>query len=53
MMNLAEQWGLRPDGSNPTRHVRKYRETKRERYLTMEELRQLGRTLAEAQTHRN
>jgi hypothetical protein len=21
MMNLAERWGLRPDGSNPGRHV--------------------------------
>ena len=49
MMNLAEQWGLRPDGSNPARHVRKYRETKRERYLTTQELRRLGRTLHEAQ----
>ena len=43
MMNLAEQWGLRQDGSNPTRHVRKYRETKRERYLSMEELQRLAR----------
>jgi integrase len=50
MMNLAEQWGLRPDGSSPTRHVRKYRETKRERYLSMEELQRLGRALAESQT---
>ncbi len=49
MMNLAEQWGLRPNGSNPTRHVRKYREAKRERYLSMEELHRLGETLAEAQ----
>ncbi len=49
MMNLAEQWGLRPDGTNPTRHVRKYRETKRERYLSTEELSRLGGTLTEAQ----
>jgi integrase len=49
MMNLAEQWGLRPDGSNPARHVRKYREVKRERYLSTQELQQLGRTLAQAQ----
>ncbi len=26
MFNLAEVWGLRPDGSNPCRHVQKYRE---------------------------
>ena len=24
MFNLAEIWGLRPDGSNPCRHVPKY-----------------------------
>lgn len=49
MMNLAEEWGLRPDGSNPCRHVTKFRELKRERYLTQEELHRLGATLADAQ----
>ena len=49
MMNLAEAWGLRSDGSNPCRHVKKYREEKRERYLTKEELRRLGVTLADAE----
>jgi integrase len=49
MMNLAEAWGLRPDGSNPVRHVRKYREDKRERFLTPEELRRLGAVLASVQ----
>ena len=49
MINLAEGWGLRPDGSNPCRHVKKYREDKRERYLSREELRRLGAALAEAQ----
>jgi integrase len=52
MFNLAEQWGLRPDGSNPCRHVRKYRERKRERFLTQQELQRLGTALAAAQTHR-
>ena len=46
MFNLAEVWGLRPDGSNPCRHVPKYREQKRERYLTSAELQRLGRTLS-------
>jgi integrase len=50
MMNVAEEWGLRPDGSNPVRHVRKYREQKRERYLTKEELQRLGRVLADPET---
>ncbi|OUS03884.1 integrase [Rhodobacterales bacterium 52_120_T64] len=47
MFNLSEIWGLRPDGSNPCRHVPKYREVKRERYLSKAELRQLGTTLTE------
>src|SRR6476469_5149181 len=49
MSNLAEAWGLRPDGSNPCRHVKKYREEKRERYLTRDELRRLGAALAHAE----
>lgn len=49
LFNLAEVWGLRPDGSNPCRHVRKYRETKRERYLTREEMTRLGVILAAAE----
>jgi integrase len=52
MLNLAEEWGLRPDGSNPCRHVKKYREVKRERYLTAEELRRLGAVLSDAQANR-
>lgn len=48
MLNLAEEWGLRPDGSNPCRHVKKYREQKRERYLSKEELRRLGTALDDA-----
>ena len=42
MMNLAEAWGLRPDRSNPCYHVRKYKETRRERFLTTDELARLG-----------
>jgi integrase len=48
MFNLAEAWGLRPDNSNPTRHVKKYAETKRERFLSAGELARLGEVLAEA-----
>jgi len=50
MMNQAEAWGLRLDGSNPVRHVKKYREDKRERYLTKPELQRLGAVLADAET---
>jgi integrase len=43
--NLAEVWGLRPDGTNPCRHVKKYPEKKRERYLSKVELARLGEVL--------
>ena len=49
MFNLAEIWGLRSDGSNPCRHVPKYREVKRERFLSSVELQRLGVTLAEVE----
>lgn len=49
MFNLAEVWGLRPDGSNPCRHVPKYREQKRERFLSQAELQRLGTVLAEVE----
>jgi integrase len=49
MFNLAEAWGLRSNGSNPTRHVGKFREQKRQRYLTNEELERLGEVLEEAE----
>ncbi len=47
MFNLCEAWGLRPDGSNPCRHIKKYPEQKRQRYLSGAELKRLGETLAE------
>jgi integrase len=43
--NLAEVWGWRPDGSNPCRHVQKFAETKRKRFLAPAELARLGETL--------
>ena len=45
LFNQAEIWGSRPDGSNPCRHVKKYEEKKRERYLSPEEFKRLGETL--------
>jgi integrase len=45
MFNLAEVWGLRPDGSNPRRHIKKYPEKKRERFLSSAELRRVGEVL--------
>jgi len=49
MFNLAERWGLRPDGSNPCRHVEKYKEAKRERFLSADELGRLGAALSQAE----
>ena len=45
MFALAENWGMVPPGRRPTRHVRQYRETPRERFLTPEEYRRLGAAL--------
>lgn len=44
--NLAEGWGMRPDGSNPCRHVEKFKEKRRERMLNPAELAALGDALA-------
>ena len=52
MLNVAEKWGLRPDGSNPCRHVEKYPERKRERYLSKDELAALGDALSMAERTR-
>jgi integrase len=49
MFNLAEIWGLRPDGSNPCLHVKKYPEQRRERFLSPEEFAALGKALREVE----
>lgn len=49
MFNLAEKWGLRPDGTNPTRHIDKYPERRIERFLSSEELARLGAVLVKAE----
>jgi integrase len=45
MFTLAEKWCERPDGTNPTRHVEKFRERKIERFLSETELARLGDVL--------
>ena len=49
MFSLAAAWGLAPEGGNPCRSVRKYKEGRRERFLSREEYRRLGAALAEAE----
>ncbi len=49
LFNLAELWGVRPDGSNPCRHVPRYAEVQRERFLSEDELSRLGAVLTAAE----
>ena len=49
IFNLAEGWGLWANGANPCRFVEKHKEHKRERFLTEEEFRRLGRVLNEVE----
>jgi integrase len=46
-MNLAELWNLRPQHSNPCRHITANRERKRRRYLSRDELARLLAALDE------
>ena len=46
MFSLAEAWGMRKEGTHPCRSIRRYREHSRERFLSEEEFRRLGRVLA-------
>ncbi len=45
IMAQAEAYGYRPEGSNPCQGIRRYRRKGRERFLSDEEVRRLGRAL--------
>ena len=47
IMTCAETYGYRPQASNPCRGIRRYRRKGRERFLSEEEIRRLGRALAQ------
>lgn len=49
MMNLAEKWGLRESGSNPCRHVTKFKEKNIERYVTPTEYTRLAQVFTESE----
>ncbi len=51
MFSLAEKWGLRERGSNPCVGIEKFREEKRERFLTTVELNNLGKILSHSAAH--
>lgn len=48
LLGQAEFYGLRPEGSNPCRGIRRYAERRCERFLNDEELRRLGSALGSA-----
>jgi integrase len=50
MFNLAEAWGLRLQGTNPTKYVEKYPEEKRERHLDGVQIARLGEALNKAES---
>lgn len=50
MYAFAEKRGLVPDGTNPARRLERYREHRRERFLTVDELERIGAALREAET---
>ena len=50
MFNLAEMWGLRPEATNPRKHLKKYAEEKRERFLSTAELKRVGEVLREMES---
>lgn len=52
MFGLTEMWGLRPDGTNPRKHIRKYPEEKHEGFLSAAELRRIGEVLREMEAER-
>ena len=49
MINLAQEWEMLPDGKNPCRHIRKYKEVAKERYLSKEEIVRLNEALDECE----
>jgi integrase len=49
MFRFAEEWGMRPENSNPARRVKKFAERKHERFLSLDELRRLGAALDQAE----
>jgi integrase len=48
-MTWCERHGYRPDASNPCRHVERYKERARERFLSARELQRLSRVLLVAE----
>jgi len=50
MYAFASRAGIMPEGTNPARGIDKFKESRRERFLTGEELERLGSAIREAET---
>lgn len=50
MLSTAEKWGVCPNGAAVCRHIDKYKEHARKRYLSTSETQGLGKALREAET---
>jgi integrase len=50
MYAFAARAGIVPDGTNPARGIDKFKESRRERFLTVEELERLGSAIREGET---
>lgn len=50
MYAFAGRAGIMPEGTNPARGIDKFKESRRERFLTSEELERLGSAIREAET---
>lgn len=53
LLRWCEDMGYRPEHSNPCRGTKKYRQAKRERFLSRDEFARLGQVLAEVETDRS
>jgi len=51
IFNLAEEWEYREPNTNPTRHIRKFKEGPRRRYLKAEELERLESVMIDAEVN--
>jgi integrase len=50
MLNFAMEKGVRPEGPNPCKRIKKYAEKSKERFLSIDELGRLGTALDECET---
>jgi len=49
MFNLAEEWEYRQPNTNPTRHIRKFKEEPKARFLKSQELERLEEVMLDAE----